>query len=145
MGLYRHDRSILSLNGYEITAWDESSDSFSLAPVGDDGAYTIGAGGRGVFVFTGNESGILTFKLLQHSADNKFLCDLRNQILNSQSAPTPIEMYFKDTWNGDELVGQAGFFTTPPTHARGTAHNPNTWIIQFERIVTRLAKGALNE
>ncbi|MDF7681186.1 DUF3277 domain-containing protein [Enterobacteriaceae bacterium ESL0689] len=102
-------RSTLSLNGYEITAWDESSDSFSLAPVGDDGAYTIGAGGRGVFVFTGNESGILTFKLLQHSADNKFLCDLRNQILNSQSAPTPIEMYFKDTWNGDELVGQAGF------------------------------------
>lgn len=144
MAIYRHDRSVLTLNGYEITAWDESTDSFSLSPIGDDGAYTIGAAGNGVFVFTGNESGVLTFKLLQHSEDNKFLSDLRNQILSSQSAPTPIEMYMKDTWNGDEFVGHAGFFTTPPTHSRGTGHNPNTWTIQFDRIKTKLAKGALN-
>lgn len=144
MALYRHDRSILMLNLYEITAFDESSDSLSIAPVGDDGAYTIGAGGKGVFIFTGNESGTLTIKLLQHSADNEFLSKLRNQILNSQSAPTPIEMYFKDTWNGDELIGSRGFFTTPPTTVRGTGHNATVWTIQFERMVTKLAKGALN-
>ncbi|MGJ5719635.1 phage protein [Morganella sp. B601] len=144
MAVYRHDRSILMLNGYEITAFDESSDSLSIAPVGDDGAMTVGAAGRAVFVFTGNESGTLTIKLLQHSADNEFLSGLRNHILNSQSAPTPVEMYFKDTWNGDEIIGERGFFTTPPTQARGTGHNAQTWTLQFERVVTKLAKGAFN-
>ncbi|NBM97334.1 phage protein [Proteus sp. G2660] len=144
MALYRHDRSILTINGYEITAFDESGDSISVAPIGDDGAFTIGASGGGVFVFTGNESATLTIKLLQHSADNKFLSDLRNQILNSQSAPAPIEFYLKDTWNGDEIVGHVGFFTTPPTIARGTSHNPTQWVLQFEKVITKLAKGAHN-
>lgn len=144
MAVYRHDRSILMLNGYEITAFDESSDSLSIALAGDDGAMTTGAGGRSVFVFTGNESVILTIKLLQHSPDNEFLSQLRNRILNSQSAPTPIEMYFKDIWNGDEITGERGFPTTPPTISRGTGHNAATWTIQFERGVTKLAKGAFN-
>lgn len=144
MALYRHDRSILTINGYEITAFDESADSISIAPAGDDGAFTIGANGRSIFIFTGNESGTLTIKLLQHSTDNKFLADLRNQILNSQSAPTPMEFYFKDTWNGDEIVGHVGFFTTPPATARGTAHNATQWVMQFERVITKLAKGAYN-
>lgn len=144
MALYRHDRSILTINGYEITAFDESADSLSIAPVADDGAFTLGANGRSVYVFTGNESGTLTLKLLQHSADNNFLSDLRNQILSSQSAPTPMEFYFKDTWNGDEIVGHVGFFTTPPTTARGTSHNPTQWTMQFERVLTKLAKGVYN-
>ncbi|MFS4413474.1 phage protein [Providencia sp. T47] len=144
MSVYNHKRLMVSINGYSFTAFDESADSLSIAPIGDDGAFTIGASGRGVFVFTGNESATLTLKLLQHSADNKFLSDLRNQILNSQSAPMPLELYVKDTWNGDEIVGHVGFFTTPPTTSRGTSHNPTQWVIQFEQVITKLAKGAYN-
>ncbi|TDB43206.1 phage protein [Photorhabdus luminescens] len=144
MALYKHHQSILTLNGYEITAFDESADSVAIAPIGDDGTYTIGASGRGVFVFTGNESGTLTIKLLQHSEDNKFLMDLRNLMINNPKIFTPIEMYFKDTLNGDEIMGSRGFFTTPPTISRGTGHNAMTFVIQFERVVTKLAKGMYN-
>ncbi|EQB4333134.1 phage protein [Providencia stuartii] len=144
MAIYNHKRLMVSINGYEITAFDESADSIAIAPVGDDGAFTIGASGRGVYVFTGNESATLTLKLLQHSEDNQFLSNLRNQILSSQSAPTPLELYIKDTWNGDEIVGHVGFFTTPPTVTRGASHNPIQWTIQFERVITKLAKGAQN-
>lgn len=72
MSVYNHKSLMVSINGYEITAFDESADALSIAPVGDDGAWTFGANGRGVYVFSGNQSGILTLKLLQHSADNHF-------------------------------------------------------------------------
>lgn len=144
MSVYNHKRLMVSINGYEFTAFDESADSLSIAPVGDDGAFTIGANGRGVYVFSGNESATVTLKLLQHSEDNAFLSRLRNQILSSQSAPTALELYIKDTWNGDEIIGHVGFFTTPPTITRGTSHNPTQWTVQFERVITKLAKGAHN-
>jgi len=139
---YDHKQSVLALSGYNITAFDESGDSLSIAPAGDIGAYTIGAGGRGVFVATGNESGTLTLKLLQHSEDNQFLSNQYNLQVSSLKAFTPIEMYFKDTINGDELVGTRGYFTTPPTTARGTSHNAATWTITFEKVTTKYAKGA---
>ncbi|QQO63940.1 DUF3277 family protein [Providencia manganoxydans] len=144
MSVYNHKSLMVSINGYEFTAFDESADALSIVPVGDDGAWTFGANGRGVYVFSGNQSGTLTMKLLQHSADNHFLSNLRNQMLSSQSAPAPLELYIKDTWNGDEIVGHVGFFTTPPTQSRGSTHNAQSWVIQFERVITKLGKGAFN-
>ncbi|BEM41651.1 hypothetical protein SME13J_02700 [Serratia marcescens] len=138
---YDHKQSVLTLSSYSITAFDESGDSLSIGPVGDIGAYTIGAGGRGVFVSTGNESGTLTLKLLQHSPDNAFLSNQYNLQVNSLKAFTPIEMYFKDTINGDEAVGTRGYFTTRPTTARGTSHNATTWTITFEKVTTQYAEG----
>lgn len=138
---YDHKQSVLTLSGYSITCFDESGDSLSIAPAGDIGAYTIGASGRGVFVSTGNQSGTLTLKLLQNSEDNKYLSDLYNLQVASLKVFSPIEMYFKDTVNGDELTGSRGYFTTPPTFARGTAQNATTWTIVFEKITSKLARG----
>lgn len=138
---YDHNQSVLALSGYNITAFDETGDSVSIAPAGDVGAYTIGSSGSGVFIATGNQSGTLTIKLLQHSEDNQFLSNQYNLQVNSLKAFTPIEMYFKDTINGDAVVGTRGYFTTPPTIARGTAHNATTWTITFEKITTNYTKG----
>jgi hypothetical protein len=144
MAIYKHSQSVLTLSGYELSAFDESADSISIAPVGDEGAYTIGASGRGVFVATGNESGVLTVKLLQHSRDNKFLSEQFAAQRNNLKNFVPIEMYFKDTLNGDEFIGTRGFFTTPPTFARGTAHNIMTWVISFEKAQFKLEQGLYN-
>jgi len=144
MALYDHKQSVLTLSGYEITSFDESADSVSISNISDAGAYTIGSNGSGVFVITGNKSGTLVLKLLQHSADNEVLNQLYNQQINAIKSFTPIEMYFKDTLNGDEVMGNRGFFTTAPTTARGTAHNPTTWTIVFEKIQTKYKKGVLN-
>lgn len=144
MAVYDHKQSVLSLSGYEITAFDESTDSISIDQTVDAGAYTIGSSGDGVFVTSGDESGTLTIKLLQHSQDNKVLSQLYNQQRNAIKSFTPIEMYFKDSLNGDEVVGTQGFFTTPPPTTRGAGHNPTTWVIVFRKIQTKYDKGALN-
>ena len=144
MAIYDHKQSILTLNGYEIGDFSDAADALSMVNVADAGTYTIGPNGKGVFVTSGNESGTLTIQLLQHSADNKYLSRLRNQQISAIKSFTPIEMYFKDTLNGDENIGHRGFFTTPPTFARGNAHNAHTWVIVFERLIINNAAGVLN-
>lgn len=139
---YDHRQISLTLSGYSVTAFDESGDSINIAAQGDVGAYTIGAAGRGVFVANGNQSGTLTLKLLQHAEDNQFLNNQYNLQVNNIKEFTPIEMYFKDTINGDEVVGTRGYFTTPPAIARGTSHNATTWTLVFEKITRKLEKGA---
>lgn len=143
MGLYDHKQSILRLSGYEISAWTDAGDSLSIAESDDLGAYTRGIG-RGIFVASGKDGGILTMKLLQHSNDNRFLSILRNQQKNNIKSFIPIEMYFKDTLNGDDAQGSRGFFSTAKTMARGNAHNDETWVIIFEKLVINNAKGVLN-
>ena len=144
MALYDHKQSVLVLNGYEITAFTDAADALSITESVDAGAYTIGANGKGVFVTNNNESGTLTIKLLQHSADNQYLSALRNQQRAAIKSFTPIEMYFKDTLNGDESVGQRGFFTSPVPLSRGNAHNDTTFVIAFEKLRSKLAAGILN-
>ena len=144
MALYDTKQIALVLNGYEIGSFDESSDSVSITQTNDAGAYTVGANGRGVFVANGDESGTLTLKVLQHSEDNQVLNEMFNQQRNSIKSFTPIEMHLKDVLNGDEITGYNGFFTTPSAFTRGTAHNATTWTIQFERIYSKLKKGAFN-
>ena len=144
MALYDHKQSILTLNGYEITAFSDGADALAIVHVADAGAYTIGATGKGVFVTSGNESGTLTIQLLQHSNDNLYLSVLRNQQFNAMKSFTPIEMYFKDTLNGDEATGTRGFFTTPTGMSRGNAHNNTTWVIQFEKLIIKNSAGVFN-
>ena len=144
MALYDHKQCTLILNGHEINSFDESSDCISVTHNADAGAFTVGANGRGVFVANGDESGTLTIKVMQHSADNEFLSSLLNQQRNAIKSFIPIEMHLKDVLNGDEITGMKGFFTTVPPYTRGTAHNSTTWIIVFERMAMDLKRGIFN-
>ncbi|MBR8461477.1 DUF3277 family protein [Campylobacter sp. faydin G-24] len=142
MARYQHDYAVLLLNGYEINAYADGADALSIENGADAGAYTIGASGKGVFLGSCNQSGTLTLKLLQHSEDVKFLQDLYNTQRNNFKAFTPLTMEFKDTLNGDSVVGLNGFFVSDGNFSRGDGHNPAEFKISFERISKKLENGA---
>ena len=144
MAVYDHKQAVLVISGYEIKDFDDSSDAVSFAFGADAGGYTIGANGKGVFVANGNKSGTLTLKVLQHSADNKFLSQLRNQQENNIGTFAPMPMFFRDTLNGDTVTGEKGYFTVKEGLKRGQGHNSATWTIQFEKLVQNQEKGLHN-
>ncbi|CDG96675.1 conserved hypothetical protein [Xenorhabdus bovienii str. puntauvense] len=144
MAQYNHAQSILTISGYEITGYENTGDALNIAPVGDDGDITYGVNGNGVFVATCNKGMILTIKLLQHCADNEFLNNLRNIQINTPKAFSPLHIYYKDTINGDEILLESCFFTTPPTATRGTTHNGTAWTLKSTTSTMKLKKGIYN-
>ncbi|MDE1487663.1 DUF3277 family protein [Xenorhabdus bovienii] len=144
MAQYNHAQSILTISGYEITGYENTGDALNIAPVGDDGDPTYGINGNGVFVAACNKGMILTLKLLQHCADNEFLNKLRNIQNNTPKAFSPLHVYYKDTMNGDEIMLEQCFFTTPPTITRGTTHNGVTWTLKSISSTINLKKGLYN-
>ena len=42
--------AIVTIDGVEITGYENAQDSISIAPAGDDGGITYGINGQGVFV-----------------------------------------------------------------------------------------------
>lgn len=144
MSTYGHHTSMLQIDRHEVRQFDESSDSISITQNAAPGAYTIGASGDGVFVTTNDRSVVLTFKTLQHSADNKHFHELLNQQLNNIKAFSPMSFYFKDTINGDEYSGEGGYFIENPAFVRGQGHNPYTYTIHFVRGSSNIKKGLGN-
>lgn len=119
--------AVLTIDGYEITGYENAQDSISIAPVGDDGDITYGINGKGVFVHSCNRGATVTIKTLQHTETNEKLNQLRNSQINNPTTATGKLITYKDLRNGDEFLLTGCWFTTPPTHARGTAHNGVTW------------------
>lgn len=144
MAMYNQDLSVLTISNYNITGFENAQDAIVIAPVGDDGDITYGVNDDGVFVHSSNKGGIITIKLLQHCESNAFLNDLRNTQINYPKSFSPIPVYFKDTLNGDEIFLAECFFTTPPTHTRGTGHNTTTWTLKATKMETKLKKGVYN-
>lgn len=135
---------MLQIDRHEVRQFDESGDSISITPNADLGAYTIGSSGDGVFITSNDHSVILTFKTLQHSADNKYFHQLLNQQKNNIQAFSPMSFSFKDTINGDEYSGEAGYFIQNPAFVRGQGHNPYTYTIHFVRGSSNIKKGLGN-
>lgn len=122
--------AVLTINGEQITGFENAQDAISIAPVGDDGDITYGVNGDGIFVHSCNQGAIVTIKILQHARANKLLNDLRNnQVKNSRNSASNLIVY-EDLRNGDKFTLTDCWFTTPPTHARGTSHNGNTWTLK---------------
>lgn len=119
--------AILTIDGIEITGYENAQDSISIAPAGDDGSITHGINGQGVFVHSSNRGATVTIKTLQHSEINETLNRLRNEQISSPSKATAKLITYKDLRNGDEFLLSGCWFSTPPTISRGTSHNGMTW------------------
>ena len=138
--MYDPSRVSLKLNSIKIDGLASGSDSISLARNEGMGSHTFGLDGRGVWVHNTNKSGQLTIKLQQHAKANKILTDWANaqdDLLTSEL----LSLEIKDLINGDTVSGVNGRILTPTNYVRGTEHNDNTWVIEFERVSINLEEG----
>lgn len=134
---YDHRFSTLSLDGRLISDWADGADLLQINPSADIGALTEGTN-RSVFVVTNKRSVQVVLTLLQNSPDAKYLNDKIKQQGNLKTY-TPIQGYYKDTVNGDQIMLTNGWFTAKPAYVRGNAHNNMVYTITFEsedRILT---------
>lgn len=132
---------VLTINSTRLVGFENAQDAISIAPIGDDGDVTYGVDGDGVFVHSCNRGAIITIKILQHAEANKILMDLRNEQVGNSRNSTDNIISFKDLRNGDEFLLTGCWFTTPPTHARGTAHNGYTWTLKAIKAEYKLKGG----
>ena len=132
---------VVLLDGKEISDWADGSDVISAANQVDAGQLVIGANGTGVFIANPDNSGKLTLKIKQHSADNAYLSKLFNQQKSSIKTFFPITLSIRDLINDDVVTASKGYFTTPAQYVRGNGHNAETWTIVFEQMTMNLEKG----
>jgi len=132
------------INDYRVQNWADGNDVIIAKFTVPHGELKIGAGGDGVFVQNPNESGVITLKILQHSADNAFLDSLRRIQRQAISTFVPLALSIKDLLNEDQVTASMGYFTTPPEYNRGATANPVTWTIEFESMAMRLERGMFN-
>ncbi|MDF7667449.1 DUF3277 family protein [Orbaceae bacterium ESL0727] len=139
--LFSLEDAVLTVDGIEITGYENAQDAISIAPLGDDGELTYGIGGNGVFIHSCNHGATVTLKTLQHSETNQRLNELRNHQINNPTTAKGLLITYKDLRNGDEFLLTGCWFSTPPTHARGTSHNGVTWTFKATKAEFKLKGG----
>lgn len=139
MSAYNHRFSVLALDGRSINDWADATDALQINPTDDVGTLTKGIN-RAVFVSTNKNGAQLVLNLLQNSPDSKFLQDrLKSQ--GNLKTHSPIQGYYKDTVNGDEIKLINGWITAKPAYVRGNGHNNMQWTITFEQEERNLTEG----
>ena len=139
MSAYNHRFSVLALDGRSINDWADATDALQINPTDDVGTLTKGIN-RAVFVSTNKNGAQLVLNLLQNSPDSKFLQDrLKSQ--GNLKNHAPIQGYYKDTVNGDEIKLINGWITAKPAYVRGNGHNNMQWTITFEQEERNLTEG----
>ncbi|ETD72971.1 hypothetical protein V757_01105 [Pelistega indica] len=141
MKIFDPKEVLVLLNGREISDWGDGGDQIKVVNNSPNGQMVIGNNGKGVFVANPDESGTLTLKLKQHSADNKYLSRLHQQQKRSIKTFVPFTLTVKDLINEDLVVATKGYFTTAKEMTRGNAHNPHTWEIVFEQMTITHEEG----
>lgn len=135
--------AVLTIDGTEISGFEGAQDAISITPIGDDGAITRGVNGDGVFVHTSNQGATIELKIIQHAEANKILMDLRNEQVKNPTGSVSHVISYKDLRNGDEVLMTSCWFTTPPTIARGNAHNGYTWKLEAVKTEFSITAGKL--
>ena len=141
MAVFDPKQVVVLLDGKEISDWADGSDVISAANQVDAGQLVIGANGTGVFIANPDNSGKLTLKIKQHSADNAYLSKLFNQQKSSIKTFFPITLSIRDLINDDVVTASKGYFNTPAQYVGGNGHNAETWTIVFEQMTMNLEKG----
>lgn len=141
MAVFDPKQVVVLLDGREISDWADGSDVISAVNQVDAGQMVVGANGTSVFIANPDNSGKLTLKVKQHSADNAYLSKLFNQQKSSIKTYIPATLAIRDLINDDVVTATKGYFTTPTPYTRGNGHNAQTWTFVFERMAINLEAG----
>ena len=129
---YSFLNTLFLINGVEMDGYDEGDDVITVERINDSANHKIGTDGEMTLSISADRSGQITFRLMQTSDSNKYLCGLINAQENG--AFVPIFAQFKDTKGLDFASGTQGYIKRPASMTRGTNANSQEWIVVVERL-----------
>jgi len=124
--------TLLLVNGFEMSGFDEGDDVITLARINDSAAHTVGTDGEMTVSVSADRTGTVTFRLNQSSASNAVLSGLITAQENS--AFVPVFIQFKDTSGGDLGSGTQGYINKPADMVRGANAQAQEWVVTVERL-----------
>ena len=132
MKAYSFLNTIVLVQGFEITEWDEGDDVINIERRVDSALDVVGVDGTMTVAISGDKSGVMGFRLQQSSSSNVTFTALINAQENG--AFVPVFVQFKDTGGNDLASGTQGYIRKNPTVTRGGGLNGQLWEIVVERL-----------
>lgn len=132
MRVYSFLNTIVLVNGFEMTEWDEGDDVIAISRRVDSAIDVVGADGVMAIAISADKSGVVGMRLQQTSPSNATLTALLNGQENG--AFVPIFIQFKDTGGNDLASGTQGYIRKAPDTNRGAGLNGQLWEVVIERL-----------
>lgn len=132
MKVYSFLNTVVLVNGFEITEWDEGDDAINIERRVDSAIDVMGNDGVMAVSLSADKSGVFSFRLQQTSSSNATFTALLNSQENG--AFVPIFVQFKDTGGNDLASGTQGYIRKAAPAARGSGINGQLWEVVVERM-----------
>jgi hypothetical protein len=126
---YSFLRTVLLVNGVQITGWPEGDDVIEVSRRTDSASMKVGCGGDGVLSLSADRSGEFKFKLQGTSSSNAYLSSLLAQQENGAASFQSISVLVQDFMLNDMAQGSNGFINKPSPIKRGKELADNEWTI----------------
>ena len=132
MKSYSFLNTIMLVNGFEVTGWDEGDDVINIERSVDSAIHVVGADGIMTVAISADKSGVVRCRLSQSSSSNGIFTGLISGQENG--AFVPVFIQFKDTGGTDLASGTQGYIKKHATVTRGSGHNGQLWEVVVERL-----------
>jgi hypothetical protein len=133
MQTYSFDKSILLINGVQITGYDEGDDVITIRRLNDNSAHIISADGVMTVSFSPDRSGEIIFRVNQASDINATLSSLVTT--QESNVIVPIAIQFTDLNGADLMSATEGYIPRPADVIRGLNTQAQEWRIVVEKLV----------
>lgn len=133
MQQYSFGKTILLINGVQVTGYDEGDDVITMRRLNDNSQHIISADGVMTVSFSPDRSGEILFRVNQASDINGLLSSLVTA--QEQNVLVPITVQFTDL-NGNDIVSSTeGYIPRPADMIRGLNSQSQEWRIIVEKLV----------
>ncbi len=133
MQQYSFGKTILLINGVEITGYDEGDDVITVRRLNDNSSHILSADGIMTVSFSPDRSGEIIFRVNQASDINGLLSSLT--IAQEQNVLVPIAIQWTDLNGNDIMSATDGYIPRPADVVRGLNSQANEWRIVVEKLV----------
>lgn len=133
MQQYSFGKTILLINGVQVTGYDEGDDVITMRRINDNSSHILSADGVMTVSFSPDRSGEIIFRVNQASDINGLLSSLVTA--QEQNVLVPITVQFTDL-NGNDIVSATeGYIPRPADMTRGLNSQSQEWRIVVEKLV----------
>lgn len=133
MQQYSFGKTVLLINGVEITGYDEGDDVITIRRLNDNSSHILSADGVMTVSFSPDRSGEIIFRVNQASDINGLLASL--VLAQEQNVLVPISVQFTDLNGNDIMSATDGYIPRPADVIRGVKSQANEWRIVVENLV----------